>query len=311
MDLDRFKKKQVKQPVLKRSVNGGEKVSFGGPAIIKPTANTRLEAEAPSVHQKHTGSLFDEDDDIFGVWNKQKEIKHQQKLEEKAKKAAKKALKEQKRLEKQQLKAKRKANGDPRKLELSLTMPSSKKGLDTLNNLKGAVDYRPNHKKYYIAGTVLVGLPLVLIGFGVMNHITKPKSNPSVQGATAQASTKPDFSTLKPTTTDNQATTIKYDTTKKVASYNDVLNDVPITVSQQPLPSGFVSDPTGKVADLAKQINANDKISTSDTTAYAGLSIKGPQTVVFTKNDLLIFIYADKKIDVLTWTKYIESMQTK
>ena len=163
-----------------------------------------------------------------------------------------------------------------------------------------------------MAGLLLL-LPIIGITVGVVSSSKdkrQPAGNGQVQGAEV-VSAKPDFGTIKPTTIDNQATDIKYDGTKKVASFNDVIENVPITVSQQPLPSSFQEDPTAKVAELAKQINANDKISTSDVTAYSGISAKGPQTVVFTKNDLLIFIYADKKINTLTWSKYIESMRLK
>lgn len=130
------------------------------------------------------------------------------------------------------------------------------------------------------------------------------------RGSTAvlgTVSVKPDFATVY--AAGPAATELRYDETKKVASYNDTLTGVPITISQQPLPSGFKTDPSGEVAKLATQINANEKISTVDTVAYSGLSIKGPQTVVFVKNDLLIFIIAQKKIETLDWIKYIESIK--
>ena len=295
MDLDRFKKKQSKVVPNKRSINSGERINgVRQPIGPKPVNNSANEL------------LFDDNDkDIFGIWQKQDAIKQQRKAEEAAAKAAKKATKDARKLEKQRAKAHRKATGAPNKVAVSITVPTVK---PSIRKLPGYAD----NKKAYLWSAVLVCLPLIAISLGlVLNRNARPTTKGEVNGAQTTTTTKPDFSTIKPTTVDNQATDIKYDGTKKVASYNDVLDDVPITVSQQPLPSGFQSDPTGKVADLAKQINANDKISTSDTTAYAGLSIKGPQTVVFTKNDLLIFIYADKKIDVLTWTKYIESMRTK
>ena len=297
MDLDRFKKSQPKEAPKKRSVNGGEQITNGGhkPIIIRPNNTNKPQASG--------GNLFDDDKDIFGVWKKQDTIKQQRKEEEAAAKAAKKAAKQAKKLEKQRAKRQRIVSGAPKKVELSLTVP-------TIKPKKFSLPGYRQYKKAYISGAILVALPIIAISVGALtSRGDTTATNGQVEGAQTSVSAQPDFATLKPTTVENQATEPKYDGTKKVASYNDVLDNVPITISQQPLPTGFQSDPTGKVADLAKQINANDKISTSDTTAYSGLSAKGPQTIVFTKNDLLVFIYADKKINTLSWSKYIESMR--
>lgn len=246
--------------------------------------------------------LFDDDDDdIFGVWKKQKDIKKARQAEIAKAKAAKKAAKM---LKKQQKSTP--TSGSRTEIAISVSLPKLSKP-KVPRRIPG---YNPLYKKYYFAVASLLLLPFCLITVAsfINNNDAKPTTKkPEVQGRTVAA--KPDFNTLKPTTTDNKATEARYDTTKKVASYNDVLKDVPITVSQQPLPEKFIKDPTGEVASLAKEINANDKISTSDATAYAGVSIKGPQTVVFTKNDLLVFIIADKKIDQLAWADYIEKLQ--
>lgn len=250
---------------------------------------------AKRAKPKRPALFDDEDDDIFKVWQKQQELKRERKQREAAEKAAKKSLK----LQKKQKRAHAKAIGAPH--EFTFKIPRLKIG-------KPSYDFQRHKKKLIIVFAVL-SIPVLFIGLGLLVGNHQPSTSEGKPKVAGEVAVKPDFTTLKPTTTENQATGIKYDTTKKVASYNDVLDGIAITVSQQPMPSKFVGDPTGEVEKLAKQINANDKISTSTLTAFAGISIKGPQTVLFAKNDLLIFIFADKKIDTLKWIDYIDSMQ--
>lgn len=321
MDRDRYKKASPKPAPKKRSVNGEETYNLRHrPTVITPRTVAKPDAPALSVPQTpqvqstvpqnispvqavspaktvqkpqaqvkvdaELPALFDEDDeDLFGVWKTQKDIKKARQEQEAKEKAAKLAAKM---LKKEQKKAQKQAR---------------KAGSAT------GTHARRKPKKLAVLGVLLLLLPLGFLGLSIAKNFNKPQQQttlPEVKGQTEEA--KPDFAIMRPTTEDNQATTPKFDATKKVVSYNDILADVPITVSQQPLPTAFTTDPTGQVEKLAKQINANDKISTSDTTAYAGISIKGPQTVVFTKNDLLVFIIANKKIDTIDWIKYIEKM---
>lgn len=288
MDRDRYKQKKQATP-QKRPINSGEKITFSEPVVIKPGSSSQSIPTVPSTPGRPL--LFD-DDDIFGIWKKQKAIKRQQKAEQSAIKAAKKAAKEQS-----------KATGVKR-IDISLSVPSASKLKKRAKRL-----YNPDYKKQYIVVAALLVIPIAVLTGGVLIHSLKGSDKKTdVLGTQTTADAKPDFSVLKPMATGTEATSIRYDGTKKVASYNDVLDTVPITISQQPLPDNFKSDPTAKVEEFAKQINATDKISTGDVTAFSGVSAKGPQTVVFTKNDLLIFIYADKKIDTLKWSKYIEGM---
>jgi len=118
---------------------------------------------------------------------------------------------------------------------------------------------------------------------------------------------QPDFKTIQP---DNKtATPVSYDADKKVASYTDTLENVSITVSQQPLPEGFLADPAGSVEGLAKQFSANEIITAGVHTAYLGTSAKGPQSVVMQRDGLLIFLYSNKEIPAEAWGKYIAALQ--
>lgn len=93
-----------------------------------------------------------------------------------------------------------------------------------------------------------------------------------------------------------------------VFAFNDMVDKVPISVSEQPLPATFKNDINGQVADLAQKFNATNKIDAGGTTVYIGTSSKGPQSVIFTKNNVLILIKSEKKIEDTAWASYVQSL---
>jgi hypothetical protein len=93
-----------------------------------------------------------------------------------------------------------------------------------------------------------------------------------------------------------------------VYAYIDSINGIPISVSQQPLPNSFKDNVDNQVADLAKKFNATTKLDASGTSVYLGTSAKGPQSVILTKNGLLILIKSQEKIDDSAWTDYAKSL---
>lgn len=92
-------------------------------------------------------------------------------------------------------------------------------------------------------------------------------------------------------------------------NYNDSIDDIAISVTEQPLPSSFTGDVDGHVAEFAKSFDANDVVKAGDTTVYIGTNSKGPQSVIFTKNNLLILIKSEKTIKNTTWSSYVASLQ--
>ena len=93
-----------------------------------------------------------------------------------------------------------------------------------------------------------------------------------------------------------------------VYAYTDQIGETPINVSQQPLPASFLGDTDDQIADLAKKYNATAKIDLNGIKVYIGASAKGPQSVIFTKNSLLVLIKSDQKIDDAAWATYIKSL---
>lgn len=93
-----------------------------------------------------------------------------------------------------------------------------------------------------------------------------------------------------------------------VFAYTDTIGDIPISISQQPLPASFREDAEGQVAELAKKFSATTKIEADHIKIYVGTSAKGPQSALLTKNGLLILIKSQKKIDDAAWAEYVKAL---
>lgn len=93
-----------------------------------------------------------------------------------------------------------------------------------------------------------------------------------------------------------------------VFSYSDSLDQIAISVSQQPIPKSFEGDIDSKVAELAEQNNATTELTVDNLKVYIGSSAKGPQSVIFVKDELLVFIKSQERINNDSWSEYIRSL---
>lgn len=94
-----------------------------------------------------------------------------------------------------------------------------------------------------------------------------------------------------------------------VYAFVDKIGEIPINLSQQPLPSELKDDTDNQLSLLASDFRAEEKLMVGNTTVYIGTSAKGPQSVIFTKDNLLILIKSSVKISNEKWTSYINSLQ--
>ncbi len=94
-----------------------------------------------------------------------------------------------------------------------------------------------------------------------------------------------------------------------VFAYVDKIGGVQIDVSEQPLPANFRNETDKHVTQLAQEFGANEKLTAGGTTAYLGTSAKGPQSVILSKNDLLILVKSTSPIPNDQWTAYLASLQ--
>lgn len=93
-----------------------------------------------------------------------------------------------------------------------------------------------------------------------------------------------------------------------VYAYLDTLENVPISISQQPLPQSFKGSTEDQMAELAKKFNATTNLDAGSTKIHLGTSSKGPQSIILTKNGLLILIKSQQKISDKAWIKYVISL---
>lgn len=170
--------------------------------------------------------------------------------------------------------------------------------------IKGLRVSRFLHSKRTIVVIVVIVITCVTIGLLARN------SNNSSADAAAK---KPNYKTALP----EGKTVAELGGWKRVSpakddpvfAYIDQIDSVTVSVSQQPLPQSFKSNVANQVAELAKKFNATDKIDAKGTAVYIGTSSKGPQSVIFSSNNLLILIKSEKQIADTSWATYVESLK--
>ncbi len=192
---------------------------------------------------------------------------------------------------------------------IHITVPKvdTKKVLNKLQQWLPAVPKRLQGKPRLLIAGALCSVLLV----GGIVYVLLPHDPKSPTGVLGEVSQTPQFKIVLPSGKLSDATSEKvaYNPQRKVASFTDTIAGIDVTVSQQKLPASFEDSPTDKVKKLAEGFSATDVIDTSTPTAYLGTSIKGPQTVIFTKNGLLIFIQSTSNIDKHDWAEYITKLQ--
>jgi len=167
----------------------------------------------------------------------------------------------------------------------------------------------PKIRHTIVAGSIAT--VLVVPGFMLLQRNNSTGNDAKGEaGVLSAKSTKPSFSYVLPGgKSESLAGGIKFDSDKGVVSFRDSIGGVAITVSQQRLPEGLRTETADKVRRLAEDFSAKEVISTSNPTAYLGTSSKGPQTVVFYKNETLVFIQSAKQIDKHDWSEYITRLR--
>lgn len=93
-----------------------------------------------------------------------------------------------------------------------------------------------------------------------------------------------------------------------VFAYSDTIDDVTISVSQQPIPASFAGNIAGNIKQLAESYSATTVIDAGGTQVYIGRSARGPQSVIFTKNNVLVLIKSQKTISQTEWIAYINNL---
>ena len=167
---------------------------------------------------------------------------------------------------------------------------------------------------------VVAGLVLVVGYVGTHLPKSQPKAVVGVKGTqTSKGATelprnqKPEFKTVLPAgkSIDQYGgwTRISPPDRDPVFAYADKLAGITITISEQPLPENMKSNTEEGINKLANDFSAGETLKVDGNTVHIGTSAKGPQSVIFANNGLLILIKSTSKIDNKAWASYISSLQ--
>ncbi len=165
----------------------------------------------------------------------------------------------------------------------------------------------PSKKVINITLFAVIALCSLMLVKAVFVDSKSNNNSDEVKGIEAEKKERPDFAIYYPSS--QKEDEMSYDYKKKVASYPDQIDTIPITISQQKLPDTFKANPIVELEKLAKQINANTKLeAVGGINAFMGQSVRGPQTVVFVKDQTLIFIKSDSQVAISAWNNYLDTL---
>ena len=172
---------------------------------------------------------------------------------------------------------------------------------------------------------VVSGLALTVIAAGTAFAFwpgAAPAESPAPQTAVRGAATgdpgalqkgTPDYPTLLPAGKSIEElggwTRISPPDRNAVYAYVDTIGSIRISVSQQPLPADHRKDTARKVAELAQGYHAGQQFKTGEQTVHIGTSTQGPQSLIFSRDDLLVLIKSVAPLSNDQWATYISSLR--
>ena len=174
---------------------------------------------------------------------------------------------------------------------------------------------KPTRKQLYFT------LPIIILLIGVGWFFTKSNNKSSTKSTNVLSAVdtqnkktlpreKPKFKILYPLGSEKEIVgDVVRSTPDNVAPgyrYFDDIGGVVVSITQQQLPESFKPDTATKLASMAKDFQATNVIKIDNNIIYHGLSEKTKQqSLIFTKDNLLIFIISETKISDDAWVGYI------
>ncbi|HSX34053.1 MAG TPA: hypothetical protein VLF62_00215 [Candidatus Saccharimonadales bacterium] len=268
------------------------------------------------------------DADIADIWAEQKRIQ----LKEAIEAQNRKALKKQRRKE-GGLFAKRSAsrpqdaapgspNATAKEIEIRLSLPKVHlpHPADVLERAQAVLAplVRTRRRVFTLVGVAVVVLGLIgLQAVGSAKKHDKLAKDNATKTAVLSASQQaqaPDFKTVLPIDKKIEDLggwgRVSPAGAAPAFAYSDTLSSVHIVVTEQELPDDFASDIPAHLAKTAKQFNASKKLTTTEgSDVYVGTAANGSQSVVTSKNGLLILLRSTSGINDQIWSDYVYSLE--
>lgn len=176
-------------------------------------------------------------------------------------------------------------------------------------------------KQPFVSKIAMVIVPALLIGgvFWQFSSNTEENIN-EVAGVTDSIVTplsleivKPSFSMVIPngkTEDDFKFAIVSPEGNAPVYAYIDQIDQIDIKVSQQEIPQQFIGRQDQELEQVAKNFQAINVIQVDETKVYHGVSDKlKVQSLVFIKNDRLIFIASPEELKEDVWVGYILNLK--
>lgn len=186
-----------------------------------------------------------------------------------------------------------------------------KPALSTKNTLKRMLS------KKRIVSVFLVALVAVGVGLYSINARQESSSDEQPGNQPTEAidvgGKTPEFSTLLPSEKSIETlggwTRVSPPDRNPVFAFVDTIGSVKITVSQQPLPSGFTNNTDEDIKEIAQEFGAVSRAEANDGTVFfVSNSADGPQSVILKKSGNMILIKSPVKINDNVWSAYIANL---
>lgn len=209
---------------------------------------------------------------------------------------------------------------DKKRVEVNIKLSLPKVHWELLKKFKQrTADYKKNFsfnflkkpKTYLLAGSVIF-----VIGIISFVAISKDNKNNTIatesDGTTNQVkeepvSHDPPFSPALPSS-GIEKEDISYNPERNFAKFDDSIDGIAVSVSQQSLPEDFKSDSESKLEELAKGFDTTKTIQAGSGLAYIKETDEGLETIIFKKFDLLIFIRTQDKVSDDSVVQYIDNL---
>jgi hypothetical protein len=170
-----------------------------------------------------------------------------------------------------------------------------------------------------ISAVIIIALLCIAGGWLGYHYINQARLNHRIEEAAHAAAdadipklTKPNFTPLVPSNQPNFSSVgqeAAFDATKDVYSYQDSLDGTQFTLSQQPVPANF-SSAKDAVQSVAKSLSASTALITKTGTAYLATdSQSNSQIIVYTVDDLLIFIQSPFTHPGSDWVNFLNTLK--
>ncbi len=125
---------------------------------------------------------------------------------------------------------------------------------------------------------------------------------------------KPTFKILYPGSknSENIGKIVKISPPNQPAAYTyiDSIAGVQINVTQQEIPDNLKNNQANELEKTAKSNNQTNLIQVDGVNVYSGQSVKGVQSLIFIKGNLLITIRSASKVSDEAWVAYISAMHS-